>query len=256
MKNHTKRFYSQNGEDCILDELFKDQRTGFFVEIGCIDGKRFSNTLTFEERGWKGLCVEAHTGYIELLEQNRPNSIICHCAASFSDEENVPFYANNRGSLSTLDPTKEDEFKQRFGKFFAGFELQHVPKRKLDTIFEQYNINHIDILSIDVEGNEEDVLKGLNLEKYRPRVMVIEADTPTDEEKLDRILLNAGYSKSIKIVNNVFYLLDKQKEEVLKNRKLEATLIHTQHPLDSDGDMMMSFSFQYPGPAITQRKSI
>ena len=74
-------YYSQHGEDFLLDRLLSDKKRGFFVEVGCIDGRRFSNTLIFEERGWRGLCVEAHTGYIELLRQNRPNSIVCHCAA-------------------------------------------------------------------------------------------------------------------------------------------------------------------------------
>ena len=124
-------FYSQNGEDVILNELFKEQKNGFFVEVGCIDGKLFSNTLTFEEGGWKGICIEAHSGYIELLRKNHPKSIICHCAAAETDEDNVIFYANSRGSLSTLDKSKESEFRKRYNKFFTGFEEQTCIQNKI-----------------------------------------------------------------------------------------------------------------------------
>lgn len=239
------RYYSQHGEDYILSELFQNQPSGYFVEIGCIDGRRFSNTLTFEDRGWHGLCIEAHGDYIAMLKNNRPGSLVCHFAVAMTDQDDVPFYANNRGSLSTLDCSKEYEFKTRFGRFFSGFEVQTVNQRRLDTIFQHYAISEVDILSIDVEGGETEVLTGLDLERYRPRVMVIEADNPGDEQKLDGILLNAGYSKSLKIINNVFYLLDKSMENVLKNRKHLGMLVHTQHPLDNDGDKLIPFSFDF-----------
>ncbi|MDQ1350862.1 MAG: hypothetical protein QG657_1164 [Acidobacteriota bacterium] len=248
MSNDTPRYYGQNGEDYILGQLCAGLKEGFFVEIGCIDGRRFSNTLTFEEQGWRGMCIEAHEDYIPLLKKNRPNSIVCHCAAGKTDEEDVPFYANNRGSLSTLDPSKEEEFRKRFGGYFSGFQLRQVKKRRLDTLLKLHHIRHMDILSIDVEGSEADVLEGLDLNRCRPRVMVIEADTAQDELKLDHILLNAGYFKSIKIVNNVFYLMDKHMDDLLKNKKHLATIIHTQHPLDNGGDMRLTFTFEYPGP--------
>ena len=35
-------------------------------------------------------------------------------------------------------------------------------------------MDHIDILSVDVEGWELEVIAGLDLEKFKPRVMIIE----------------------------------------------------------------------------------
>ena len=36
------------------------EKKGFFVEIGCIDGKMLSNTLHFEEKGWNGIPDQYH----------------------------------------------------------------------------------------------------------------------------------------------------------------------------------------------------
>jgi FkbM family methyltransferase len=233
------RFYSQNGEDIILNELFKDKKEGFFVEIGCIDGRRFSNTLTFEERGWKGLCVEAHVGYIELLKKNRPNSIICHCAVGEQDEDDVTFYANARGSLSSLDGNRESYFREKYDKWFTGFEQQKVKKRSLNSIFRYYNIEKIDILSLDIEGYEVQALKGLNLDHFKPRVFVIEEDNADDEVAIDRILIPHGYSKAYRQAQNVFYLSSEVPFISPDGKIIKAMLTHTQHPLDDDGDKLV-----------------
>jgi hypothetical protein len=95
-------FYGQHGEDFLLDRIFESKADGFFVEVGCIDGRRFSNTLIFEERGWRGLCIEAHEQYVDLIRKNRPHSIVCHCAAGEADDDYATFYPNARASLSTL----------------------------------------------------------------------------------------------------------------------------------------------------------
>jgi FkbM family methyltransferase len=228
------------GEDVLLDVLFKDKPSGFFVEIGCIDGKRFSNSLTFEERGWNGLCIEAHAGYIDLLKRNRPNSIVVHCAVGEADEDNVPFFANSRGSLSTLDHSLETHFKEQFADFFTGFEEQHVNKRQLDTLFREHKISDIDFISLDIEGYEIEALKGLSLHKYRPRAFVVEADTKDQEARLDHILLSSGYIKSVSIGSNIFYVIDASLHKRIKGKVFHAQLIHTQHPLDDGQDELVS----------------
>jgi FkbM family methyltransferase len=236
-------FYSQHGEDVLLDILFADKRSeGFFVEIGCIDGKRFSNTLTFEERGWKGLCIEAHPGYIDLLTKNRPNSKICHYAVGESDAEEVVFYANSRGSLSTLDQGKEEYFRELYGKWFTGFEPHHVKMRRIDTLLEENDVGDIDIMSLDVEGYEINALKGMSFERWKPKVFLIEADNREDEEQIDAILLPRGYKKIYRLSQNLFYsLIDIPSH--FKKKTITANITHLKHPLDEGGDTSVAITF-------------
>lgn len=232
------KYYSQHGEDFLLDKIFEHKEEGFFVEVGCIDGKKFSNTLAFEEMGWKGMCVEAHAGFIELLEKNRPGSIICHCAAAERDEEDVTFYANARGSLSTLDKTQEQRWQKEFNSYFSGFQEQKVPMRRLDTLLKAFNIREIDFISIDVEGYEVEVLKGIDLNKFRPRVFVIESDTGEHKKHTEAILLPAGYHEIGRLSENIFYSYDKTLSKKIDNKLFKnVTLIHTEHPLDNTGDL-------------------
>ncbi|XP_063844887.1 uncharacterized protein LOC135091309 [Scylla paramamosain] len=61
-------FYSDS-----VEGLFGDERGGFFVEAGALDGESMSNTLWLErERGWTGLLVEAdHAAFLALRDKRR-----------------------------------------------------------------------------------------------------------------------------------------------------------------------------------------
>jgi FkbM family methyltransferase len=250
-------FYSQHGEDFLLNEFFRGKAQGFFVEVGCIDGRRFSNSLAFEEMGWKGICVEAHAGYIELLKRNRPNSIICHCAVGEKDEEDVVFYANARGSLSTLDKSLEDRWKRDFSRYFSGFEEQRVNKMRLDSIFSRHGVKEIDFLSIDIEGYEVQALKGMEFRDFRPRVIIVESDGPAHREAIDDILLPNGYHEACPLSGNLFYSLDPDFNSRLMDKVFKGIrLIHTMHPLDSDGDKVVTVDIDTRGDRKPQGSSL
>lgn len=225
-------YYSQHGEDLVLDRMLQGQASGFFVEVGCIDGLRFSNTLTFEQRGWKGICIEAHNDYIESLRRNRPGSIVVHCAAGEKDEACVTFYANARGSLSSLDRSREQHFRESYGEFFHGYVEQPVAKSRLDTLFACHGVTQIDILSLDIEGYEVEAMRGLDLDRYRPRIMVIEVDSTDQEAALDAMILSHAYHKSVRVGPNIFYIAEESLDAPVRNQLLAGEVLHTPHPLD------------------------
>jgi FkbM family methyltransferase len=235
MQNQT--YYSQGGEDFLLSKLFPQKTDGFFVEVGCIDGRRFSNTLYFENRGWKGLCVEAHADYIPLLRKNRPGSTIVHAAVGDRDAVDTEFFANSRGSLSTLDRTKEKEFAAGYGEFFTGFQVQKVPMLTLTSIFRNNGVQDIDILSLDIEGYEVEALKGLDLRVYRPKVFVIESEGLEHRKEIEDILFPHGYYFIASLEQNLFYSVDREDRKAIGNRIFRGiTIIHSGHPVDNAGD--------------------
>ncbi|HTE96040.1 MAG TPA: FkbM family methyltransferase, partial [Bradyrhizobium sp.] len=68
-----------------------------------------------------------------------------------------------------------------------------VNLRRLDTILKSHasGVDRIDILSVDVEGWELEVLDGLSMPRYRPRVMIIE--NLFDDEKYRSYMKNINY---------------------------------------------------------------
>lgn len=233
-------YYSQHGEDFVLSLLFPGKRDGIFVEVGCIDGRRLSNTLHFEKIGWKGLCIEAHNDYIEMLRKNRPASMVVHAAIGDHDEDHVNFFANSRGSLSSLDESRKVDF-EGYGQYFTGFELQKVPMRTLTSVFEACNIKEtIDFISIDIEGHEVHALRGLDFERYKPTVFVVESDSYAHKRKIDALLSSRGYDFLCSVDLNLFYSLDEKHKDIVAGKTFRNVKIkHTLHPLDAGGDKVI-----------------
>jgi FkbM family methyltransferase len=178
--------------------------------------------------------VEAHRDYYDLLRRNRPGSVCVHAAVGDRNADSVPFYANRRGSLSTLDAGMEAEFRQRFGPYFSGFEIQQVPLATLNTILSEANApTPIDLISIDVEGAEMGVLRGLDLATYRPRVLIIEAAFDGEADEMDAYMETAGYFLVRDLCSNRFYCHDHNDAAVLAEASPDVVLRHHAHPLDS-----------------------
>lgn len=238
--------YSQHGEDLVLDAIFEGQAAGTFAEIGCIDGKRFSNTLFLEERGWKGLCVEAHPDYIDSLRTNRPGSIVSFSAVTANDGGEIEFHANWRASLSTIDPKMREVYTERYTKFPARYEVIQVPARSLSSLLDESGLGSLDLLSIDVEGTELDALAGLELPRHLPRVLVIESDNNEVTHQIDSLLLPHGCVRGLQISNNVIYFRDRSDFDRIAGRTIAGDCKWVQHPLDNSGDTVRQFSVAVP----------
>src|SRR5688572_3731151 len=211
-------YFSQHGEDFLMNKLFNEKTDGYFVEVGCLDGIEFSNTYFFEKKGWKGACIEAHHDFIPDLKKNRPSASIVHCAVGESDKDEVTFYANKLGSLSTLDRGEEERWKTNYKAYFHGFEEQKIQMRTLTSIFDELKVSSIDFISLDIEGYEVQALEGLNFDKYKPRVFIIEFKDDDHKEKLEKKLLPHGYHYLSKIGCNLFYSINASDKKIITGR--------------------------------------
>ena len=155
-------FHSQWGEDRWLAEHFELPPLGIFVDIGAGDGERGSNTLYFENLGWRGLCVDADPRNNEPLR--RRCCAVDTCAVSATPGM-WPFgmYAH-KPSWSGLH-RRGDDYQQIL-----------VDCRPLEDLLNRWCIDQIDLLSIDVEGTELDVWNSFDHARHRPAVVIVEFD--------------------------------------------------------------------------------
>lgn len=166
-------FYAQFGEDRAILPVFGARFKGFFVDVGSSNGVKDNNTVLFERLGWRGICVEPHDKDWPLLPRNRPNSVCLKVAVWNSDAESCNFYATAPGGWSRVGGrgNHPEALEDRFGII----EIQHPPMRTLNRILRENDAPApFDLLSIDVEDSEWHVLNAFDLEKYRPRIVIIE----------------------------------------------------------------------------------
>ena len=167
-------YYSQFGEDRHLQALIGGKGAGTCVEVGANDGRSGSNSLFFEQRGWECILVEANPELCATLRRERTGQVF-ECAASA--EEGIATLQLAEGEnwadqISTICVGKEAERALNRGRVTT--RPVQVRTRPLDDILDEAGLARIDFITIDVEGHELEVLKGLTLDKWRPTILIIE----------------------------------------------------------------------------------
>ena len=235
MKN-ADRAYSQNGEDILLWKFFEEKSSGFYVDVGAFDGIHLSNSYFFEQRGWGGVCVEAHPYYFKLCRNTRANSITIHAACVATNaHRTVKFFLEDLGLLSGLDQDRFADISKRYrnrGMEFPGFDEVQVPALVLTEILEEHLPNdiNVDILSVDVEGSELDVLRGLDLWKFRPRVIICEANTREAKRYLMSYFRDHDYLYAGNLDCNLFFVLNNEDLRKLRDIKVSFVFEKSLHP--------------------------
>ncbi|MFW6335967.1 MAG: FkbM family methyltransferase, partial [Phycisphaeraceae bacterium] len=196
-----------------------------------IDGIRHANTYALERRGWRGVCVEAHPGFIALLRENRPGSTVFHAAAAGEASDSLTFYADPAGDLSSLDKPDDEAMAAAFGAFYRGVQAIEVPARTLDDMLEEANAPAgFEVLSMDIEGAETQALAGLDLHRWRPRVIVLEASDDERVRTFRELLEPAGYRLPRRLGINAFFARRHVDRRRLRLARIDGLLYHPPHP--------------------------
>jgi FkbM family methyltransferase len=153
-----------------IDELFKQKEYGFFIELGAHDGLFQSNTAFLEKmRNWKGILIEPSKKGHELCIKNRPNSICLNYACVSKEYSGSSIYGNfeNNSPMASINGERKCDNHCD--------HLVEVSAATLESILDNNITNlNIDFLSLDAEGYELNILKGMNFQKYRPNYLLIE----------------------------------------------------------------------------------
>jgi FkbM family methyltransferase len=173
-----ERSHGQFDEDRILREIFGQHNEGFCVEVGAYDGRTGSASYPFEQLGWHCLLIEANPAMVEELRQNRTGTVV-NCAVSDKEGEASLFIAENVEQMSTLDLTPvHRKWIEQVG---GGVRELKVRTATLDTLLAEAALPEIQFITIDVEGHEMAVLEGFTLERHRPRIVIVENNSVSED---------------------------------------------------------------------------
>lgn len=167
--------YSQYKEDLLLEEYFCNKDTGTCVEVGCYDGVTYSTTYLFEKIGWKCVLIEPNPLLHEKIESIRKSKLY-KCAASNQSGFATLHIAEGIEELSTL--SSDVNQMQRVQRQSQRVQSINVETCTLDEILLEEEISTVDFITIDVEGFELNVLEGFSLEKWRPKIIILEQYCP------------------------------------------------------------------------------
>ena len=168
--------YAQNLEDYVLWRALGEKADGFYIDVGGGPPVADNVSCWFYLQGWRGLIVEPQENLARAYAFARPrDSVFCGVAGAQSGE--VEFHLVDRLHGFSSVHAHAMALASQFG---ASHRIQRVAMSTLNELIAREGVRDIDFLKIDVEGAEADVLAGLDLSRYRPRALCIEAVAPGD----------------------------------------------------------------------------
>jgi FkbM family methyltransferase len=171
---------SEHAEEWIIRDFFHDRRGGTFVDVGSYDYRRYSNTYYLEQTlGWSGVAVDAQEEFAaDYAKYRRRTKFFSYFVSDRSDAMESLFVPtmNNLVASSNKEFAERDEFSGRERK---------VHTITLNDLLARAGLSKIDFMSMDIELAEPKALAGFDIDRFAPRLVVVEAHPEVRQQLLD-----------------------------------------------------------------------
>ena len=206
-------FRAQFMEDMLLWDTLLNQTKGFYIECGAFDGKSYSVSWVFDAMGWDGLCVEAIPERYAQCVANRPFARVVHSALSAPGapaEMEFTIVDDQYGGMLSFIGEGGAHGAAMTGHGY-GMRKVRVPCTTMNSLLKDH-AGPIDFAVIDVEGHEIELLKGFDLARHAPRVLLLEDNDRGKDPALGQYMATKPYIQATWIGHNRVYIHKTQKD--------------------------------------------
>ena len=181
--------YSQCGEDILMNYVLKmiDIDKPTYIDIGTNHPILNNNTFLFYQRGSRGVCVEPDPELFRIIKKNRKHDINLNIGIGPNNNSSADYYVMSSKSLGTFVQKEANKYveSQNYGKQNIE-KIIKIPLSTINDIMEKYFFPCADIVSIDAEGLDFEIIKSLNIKKFRPKIICIESARYNNSGKIEK----------------------------------------------------------------------
>ena len=209
------RSYSNDSEDLVLLGLLKwlGIKEPSYIDLGVCHPVIRNNTYLLYERGYtEGLLIEPNVDMCKLINEYRPSNKLLQIGVTGSEGGGrLRYYTSHSSSYRGHNTfVKEIAEEQGFSDNY-----REIPVYNINRIIRENCKKTPDLLDIDVEGMDYEILNGLDLNKYRFKVICVEI-WRNMEEKFRDIFKANRYVHYASSVENKIYIAEEVYESRLK----------------------------------------
>jgi FkbM family methyltransferase len=150
---------------------------GTFIEIGALDGEKYSNTWYFEQKwDWRGLLIEGLPSNQPALRDTPRKNVAVFTAGVCGANPGYLTFTKTGGPVGATQEYSDPDFIKHFHgrKDAATVKAACAP---LQLMLDATGLLDIDLFSLDVEGAELAVLETIDWESTNIHVILVEMDS-------------------------------------------------------------------------------
>ncbi len=213
--------YSQCGEDLITKVIFDNVlkiRQPSYLDIGAFHPFRFSNTYLFYKFGSRGINVEPNPDSLNIFKKYRPRDINLNIGIGTKSGV-LEYHKMESNELNTFSFSEAQRMKSMEG--IPIIDTLQIDVKTIEEVLKESGFERFpDFLSIDIEGNDLDILRTIDYRKSSPKVICVEtiqfSKNSNARKKLDIITFLEGedyYHYSDTMINSIFVKKDLIKDK-------------------------------------------
>jgi len=195
------RSKAQFQEDCRLEPLLIAAQSsslgGRFVELGALDGLTHSNTHALETcLNWTGLLIEANPeSYAKLQVSGRSATKIHSAVCRHPGRVNVTAHG---GGFAGMPSEMSAAYLRSWGRRIPQRKaVVEVPCRSLTSLMQENGLpSGAELLSLDVQGAEELVLRSVDPAVFKVIVVEMDGFDKERERRIHSLILDAGLKQA------------------------------------------------------------
>jgi FkbM family methyltransferase len=181
--------FSQNSEEFVILDFFKDKPVGKFIDVGAYSVERFSNTRALYLAGWSGILVEPSPPNFKAIDEHykdEPRIAVLNFAVGDPPGQ-ITFYESNGDAVGTTDHSHMLKWKA------GGVQFNEITVEQVGTkdFFEEYG-HHTDFISIDTEATNIDLFRNIP-DWFLKEVKLICIEHDGHNEEIEERLLKFGF---------------------------------------------------------------
>jgi len=200
--------YSHWGVDLIITKLLNSKNKGIYIDVGCHHPFLNNHSYLLYKSGWEGINIDIDYNSIDMFNFFRKSDVNIQTAVTDHKGEVDLFFYHNRAAKNTISKEFGSDAK----------EQKKINSDTLNNIIEnsKFKNSKIDFVSIDVEGNEMNVLNGFNLKKYKPKLILLEFILPNKKEFYEKDINEITNSEVYKfLIKNEYKLINWNHDDLL-----------------------------------------
>jgi FkbM family methyltransferase len=210
----SKTSHSQQGEDLIVESIagYLGIQNPTYLDIGAADPIRINNTYLFYQKGCRGVLVEPNPACCQRLRAQRPKDVVLNVGIGFTEQKDADYYIIggivNSSDLNTFSKEQAEGVAVKTNGVGFIEKVIKMPLVDINQTMTQHFQGAPDFVSIDTEGIDLDILRSIDFDHFRPRILCVETlvfQTTRVETRILDFLKSKNYAiRGSTFVNTIF----------------------------------------------------